>query len=32
MMDPKKRKVVAGVIAVMLIVAMIVPMVLGYLI
>lgn len=31
MMDPKKRRVVAGVIAVVLIVAMIVPTVLSYL-
>ncbi len=32
MMNPKKRKVITGVVAVMLIIVMIVPMVLGYLI
>lgn len=32
MMNPKKRKVITGVLAVMLIIVMIVPMVLGFLI
>ena len=32
MMNPKNRKIVAGVIAVMLVLAMVVPMVLGFLV